>query len=146
MKTYFPKIIIGFFGFSLLVLACGETNTTDQEAVPKEVTQVKETAKINSLGKRLYILCEACHSLKKGDPHKVGPNLHGIFGAKAGVKKGFKYSEAMKASEIIWDEENMKLWLENPIDFIPGANMAFVGIHKEEQMNALIEFLKQETK
>lgn len=36
---------------------------------------------------------------------KQGPNLHGIFGAKAGSVKTYDYSGAFKNADITWDED-----------------------------------------
>lgn len=134
----------------VFMIACGDDTSTGESTIKS--TEVKtETPKIlkgqaNSLGKKMFLLCTACHSLKKGEPSKVGPNLHGVFGQKAGYQEAFKYSDALKNSEIFWDEKTMYKWIENPVEYIPGTIMAFVGIKKEEQINALIEFLKEETK
>jgi len=129
-------------------IACQSASEDREEKVQPE--KIDHTAVVeptaNSLGKRMFILCEACHSLKKGEANKVGPNLHQIFGRKAAIGDGFVYSEALKSSDIIWDESNMRKWIQNPSEFIPGSNMAFVGVHKEDQQDALIEYLRVETK
>jgi cytochrome c len=44
--------------------------------------------------------CAGCHSL---DEDKEGPRLRGVYGKKAGSVPTFKYSDALKASNVTWD-------------------------------------------
>src|SRR3569832_602643 len=45
--------------------------------------------------------CSDCHSLKQGK-NKKGPSLFGVVGRKAASVADFSYSDAMKASGIVW--------------------------------------------
>ena len=96
-------------------------------------------------GKTVYNKCKACHALKAGK-NKVGPTLHGVFGRKAATVPGFKYSKAMKASGVTWDEETLRAYLKKPRKFIKGTRMAFAGIKKKKQMDNLIAYLKEASK
>ena len=96
-------------------------------------------------GKKVYNKCKACHALKAGK-NKVGPTLHGLFGRKAATVSGFKYSKAMKASGVTWDEESLRAYLKKPRKFIKGTRMAFAGIKKINQMDNLVAYLKEATK
>jgi cytochrome c len=98
------------------------------------------------LGQRVFLMCRSCHSTEKDGRHKVGPNLHGVFGAKAGTKPGFKYSDVVVKSGIVWSEETINEWLVKPKDFLPGNKMAFAGVPKEADRKALIAYLKEVTK
>jgi cytochrome c len=42
--------------------------------------------------------------LKEGEPNKIGPNLHGLFGRKTGQVEGFSYTDANKQKGITWEE------------------------------------------
>lgn len=97
------------------------------------------------LGQRVFLMCRSCHSTEKDGRHKVGPNLHNVFGSKAGTKEGFKYSDAVQKSGITWSEATVNEWLMKPKDFLPGNKMAFAGVAKEEDRKALIAYLKVET-
>jgi len=143
------KFIFTFSTLALffLIIACGGEQTTDKTPTSEKVTAAKTPKKKMSQGERLFLLCQACHSLKKGEAHKTGPNLHGLFGKKAATEEGYaNYSEAMKTSGIIWGEKELKEWLTKPNDYLPGTSMAFIGIEDKDQQQALIDYLKEETK
>jgi cytochrome c len=97
-------------------------------------------------GQKRFTVCKACHSVEVNGRHGIGPNLHGVFGAKAGTKEGFAFSPQMKDSNIVWDEENMTKYVMNPRTFIPGNKMAFPGMKQEEQVRDLMAYLKGATK
>jgi cytochrome c len=78
-------------------------------------------------GKKVYKKCKVCHSFEPGK-NGQGPSLHGIFGRTAGTAEGFKFSDAMKASGIVWSEETINAYVENPKTYIPKNKMAFPGI------------------
>jgi cytochrome c len=96
-------------------------------------------------GETLYFQCRACHSMNEGGPHKVGPNLWGVFGRKAGEAPGFTYSDAVKNSDIVWSTETISAWLEQPADYLPGNIMVFVGVKKPQDRANLIAYLKANT-
>ncbi len=156
------KIIILFLVlFTPTFISCNKqpqqdktkTKNTDSQKIEavkpndnQNQTKQATTAATNSLGKRLFILCASCHNVKQGEPHKVGPNLYGIFGKKAGLTEGFAFSEELTNKDIVWNEETIRLWIENPAEYVPGTKMAFVGVKKKAQQDALIAYLKDVTK
>jgi cytochrome c len=94
-------------------------------------------------GQAIFNRCRICHSLQPGGPNTVGPNLHGVFGRKAGSVGNFAYSEAMKSSGIVWDDDTIRKYVTNPKDFIPGNKMAFPGIKDENEVSDLLAYLRQ---
>lgn len=96
-------------------------------------------------GEKLFNRCKICHTIEAGAPHRVGPNLHGVFGREAGGAEGYNYSKAMQESDVVWNAETISQYTENPREFIPGNKMAFPGLKKEEDRQDLIAYLKQAT-
>ena len=98
-----------------------------------------------TLGRRVFLQCRACHSLEAGGAHRVGPNLHGMFGQAAAVREGFNYSPALRESGVIWTPAALEEWLIRPSSFVPGNKMAFAGIKREKDRTALLAYLLKET-
>ncbi|SMF20221.1 cytochrome c [Azospirillum oryzae] len=97
-------------------------------------------------GKTVFNVCKACHTIEAGGPNRVGPNLHGVVGRKAGSHDGFSYSAPMKDSGITWDEAKLSEYLKDPKGTVPGNKMAFAGIKDDAKRADLIAYLASESK
>ena len=95
-------------------------------------------------GQKAFAKCRACHSLDAGK-NGVGPSLKGVVGRKAGSGAGFKYSDAMIAKGITWDDTTLAAYIADPKGYIPGNKMVFPGIKKESEVADLIAYLKTAT-
>jgi len=89
--------------------------------------------------------CRACHTLEKDGAQPAGPNLHGVFGRKAGTAAGYEFSDAMKKSGISWDEATMSDYNRDPKAKVPGTKMVFNGVKNAGQLADLVAYLKQAT-
>ena len=93
-------------------------------------------------GEKVFKKCKACHTFDPGKK-KIGPHLKGVVDRKAGAVEGYKYSKAMKAADIVWDEANLDEYLKKPKAFLKGTKMSFGGLKKDAQRADVIAYLKE---
>ena len=96
-------------------------------------------------GATLSLACIACHTLKPGEDHMLGPNLGHIFGAPAASKSGFMYSAALAESGLVWTPRALDAWLAAPSSFVPGTSMVFAGYGSPDERRDLIAYLLRAT-
>lgn len=93
-------------------------------------------------GAKVFGACIACHTFEP-DRHLSGPSLAGVWGREAGGAPNFRrYSDALKRSNLVWDEKTLDAWLRNPRTLVPGNTMRFDGIPDEQARADLVAFLK----
>jgi cytochrome c len=105
--------------------------------------QTKPAAGNPVVGKLVFLRCLACHSIDKGAPNKVGPNLNGVAGRKSGMVPGFKYSAAFAKAGLVWNDATLDQWLTRPAALVPGTSMVFAGLPKAEDRANVIAYLKK---
>ena len=138
---------LSLFILVFLLMGCSDQKNVDDDQQDIVFTNTVDTGELMTTdcdlarGRKLYLQCRACHSLKENEPHKIGPNLFKIIGSTAGSMKGYNYSDAFSKSEIVWTIENLDLWLEKPYEIIPGNKMVFSGMRKQEDRNDLIAYI-----
>ena len=99
-----------------------------------------------SRGQQDFRACAPCHSLEP-DRNMTGPSLANLWGRKAGSLPSFdRYSDALKASGIIWDDRALDGWLTDPQRMVPNNEMPFEGINDGRVRADLLAFLKDATK
>ena len=59
-------------------------------------------------GKTVFNVCLVCHAIGPGAQNKIGPELNGLDGRKAGTVPNFEYSDANKNSGIVWSEATLE--------------------------------------
>jgi len=96
-------------------------------------------------GERLFNRCVMCHSVGKGEPPRVGPNLYGVVGADIAHSEGYSYSGALAALEGDWTYERLSRWLENPMQMVQGTKMVFPGLSEIQERADVIAFLRSQS-
>jgi cytochrome c len=93
-------------------------------------------------GKAVFKKCMACHRIGLDAKTLVGPELNGVVGRKAGSVEGYRYSKAMANSGLVFDEATLTVYLRGPKAVVPGTNMTFPGLPKDEDIANVIAYLK----
>lgn len=147
------------FSGIFVLAACGSGESTapsDSATMPAPPTEEDKLAMLASLpspydtadlenGRRVFARCRSCHTLTPNGPNMTGPNLHGVFGREVGTKAKYRYSNALKDADFVWDAQQLDHWLLRPRDFLPGNKMSFVGIADNQDRRDVIAYLKVET-
>jgi len=87
--------------------------------------------------------------LVKVQKNRLGPQLNNIFGRTAGELPGIKYSKAMiKAGEegLVWNNETLNTFIENPKGLVPKTRMSFRGLKNDEDRKNLLSYLSEFSK
>jgi len=94
-------------------------------------------------GEKSYAKCRACHDIGPNAKNKVGPELNGLDGRKAGTLEGYNFTPANKDSGITWTAESFDNYIRNPAAAIPKTRMAFIGISNAAERTNLWAYLAQ---
>ena len=87
-------------------------------------------------GEAAYVRqCAICHTIDKGGEHRLGPNLFGILGRKAGTAQGFRYTNAFRTTATFeWTEGLLGPWIALPSVMVPGTAMGtFPGVSDRDK-------------
>ena len=96
-------------------------------------------------GEKRFEECASCHSVAAGE-NGVGPSLHGIIGRKAASIEDFRYSPAMRKSDITWTAETLNTFIADPQMVVPANRMAYAGLTDAAERADLIAYLQAATK
>ncbi|MBJ7498693.1 MAG: cytochrome c family protein [Sphingopyxis sp.] len=139
-----PVLLAG----ALALAGCGKSDDRggDVPAGDGAAVAAPAVAPTAAMGEQVFRRCVACHTVEKGGPNGIGPNLHGVVGAAVATKPGFSYSGAMKAKGGVWDDAALDKYLEAPMKDVPGTRMAFAGVIDATDRKALILYLEEQSR
>ena len=155
-----PGTILAITALAALTVACskgggGQPATPSAPAAPlsdadKQKLLVTLPAPYNTAdlanGESKFALCQSCHTLVAGGANMTGPNLSGVIGTKAGEgHDNFKFSDALKASGIVWTPDKLDPWIKKPQDLVPGSKMTFAGLDDAKDRTDVIAYLMVST-
>ena len=89
-----------------------------------------------------FARCTACHAVDRGGVAEIGPNLWGVYGARAAGRPGFAYSAALKKTGLRWDKATLGRWLDNGQKVAPGTTMPNQGL-KPAERDAIVAYLQK---
>jgi cytochrome c len=93
-------------------------------------------------GAAAFQKCASCHAVGPNAHAAFGPQLNGLFGRRAGSTPDYVYSDAMKHSNIVWNDATLAAFLRDPHQVVPGTRMRFWGIGNEKEIAALLAHLR----
>lgn len=93
-------------------------------------------------GKLFKRVCGGCHQVGESARAFFGPQLNGVVGRIAGSTTDYQYSEAMKSSGIVWTQEKLNAYIEDPKAVVSGTRMIFWGISDQEKIDDLLAYLQ----
>lgn len=120
----------------VLCLAGGASPTALAQFTPPTSTKIDSATLFSRQ-------CGTCHVVAADGGPRQGPNLHGVFGRKAGSLPGFKYSPGYATSGIVWDDAALDAYLTNPQALIPGSVMGYRQANADTR-KTIVDWLKEQ--
>jgi len=95
-------------------------------------------------GAKKYEECAACHSTERGN-NNVGPTLHGVLDRKAATLPEYRYSPALRRSNIVWTPQTLDAFIADPQAMVPANRMPYAGMPDAADRADLIAYLQKAT-
>lgn len=89
----------------------------------------------------VFAPCAHCHEIGPGARATTGPPLTGVIGRRAASLPDYPYSEALRASGLVWDPKTLARFIADPQAVAPGARMIFAGLPQNE-IDALVSYIE----
>lgn len=96
-------------------------------------------------GEGVFRRCVSCHEVGEGAENRVGPVLNGVVERLIGTYPDFRYSDVLEGAGLagrVWSVEELSAYLADPQEHMPGTKMSFPGLRSDDDIAAVIEFLR----
>src|SRR5262249_35270042 len=70
------------------------------------------------------------------------PSLKGVVGRQSAALEDFRYSNPMKRANLIWDEDNLRAYIQDPQAKVKGNRMPYGGLTDAKDVDDGIAYLK----
>ncbi|MET1412108.1 c-type cytochrome [Roseibium sp. HPY-6] len=121
------------------------TDATATEEAPSAAASPSVDPALVASGEKVFKKCSACHAVGVGAKNKSGPHLNDLIGRQMGSVEGYKYSKGFVAANEegrVWDEVALAEFLAKPRSYMKGTKMAFSGLKKQNDLDAITAYLK----
>lgn len=125
-----PKTVVFSLAVAAVLLAMQHESSLSAGASPAAANL--------AAGEQSYAKCIGCHS---PDRNRTGPLHCGLVGREAGAVPDYAYSDAMRASGIVWTVDALDRFLRDPLQMVPGSTMGFAGIADAAERRDLVAWL-----
>ena len=153
---------LAILGSAAVLAGCGKAGKSEEPVMPSAAPAASEAppasespaqkaivaalpAPYNTgdpvMGQAKFAQCSTCHAIAKGAPNLTGPNLYGVFGAKAAQTPGFEFSDDLKNAKLTLDAPTLDKWIENPKALAPQTKMTFAGLKTAQDRHDVIAYL-----
>ena len=89
----------------------------------------------------VFAPCAHCHEIGPGAQAMTGPPLTGVIGRRAASLPDYPYSQALRASGLVWDAKTLARFIADPQAVAPGSRMIFAGLPQNE-IDALVSYIE----
>ncbi|MFB9951533.1 c-type cytochrome [Rhizobium puerariae] len=137
-------------GFAIVAAEEPAAGEGGGEAAPAAVPVGQLLAKADAAaGAAVFKKCQSCHSIEKGGPNKVGPDLWGVVGRPVASHEGFAYSAGMKdfskGGSETWTFDHLNHFLTAPKAYVKGTAMGFAGLKNDTERANLLAYIREQS-
>lgn len=122
-----------------------ESAVSAEEPTPTTPEASALDAALVAEGEGVFRRCASCHEVGEGAENRTGPVLNGVVGRQIGAYPDFRFSKVLQeagAAGRTWSVEELAAYIAEPREHMPGTKMSFQGLRSEEEIAAVIEFLR----
>jgi cytochrome c len=137
-------------GFAIVAAEEPAGGEAGAEAAPAAVPVGQLMASADAAaGATVFKKCQSCHSIEKGGPNKVGPDLWGVVNRPVATHEGFSYSAGMKdfskGGQETWTFDHLNHFLSGPKAYVKGTAMGFAGLKNDKERANLLAYIREQS-